>query len=172
MKKIVFILVAFSAILFLTESCKSKNANVNSDPSGGTFVPGPDLILVGNDIITEVIVKPDSMGDPWELEKVKNYKGKIMFTDLFENIYNKKVVVYDIISGDALKIDEVKELEKKFGSDVDKIVKFQFLEDWYFDKSSNKIIKKIKSTSFGYEESIGENLSVKYRPLFRLNINQ
>ena len=172
MKKIIFILVALSAILFLTESCKSKNANVNSDPSGGTLVPGPDLILVANDIITEVILKPDSTGDPWEIEKVKNYNGKKMFTNLFENIYNRKVVVYDIISGDALKIEDVKEMEKGFGSDVDKIAKFQFLEDWYFDKSANKIIKKIKSASFGYEASMGENLPVKYRPLFRLNINQ
>jgi hypothetical protein len=170
MKKSVSILLLVCGLLSISVSCKNKNAN--DGPKIVSSAISPDLIPVALDIITEVIVRPDSLGDPWEVEKVKNFNGKEMFTDLFKNIYDKKVTVYDIQSGDPLDTKDIKEMEKEFGSDVTKISKIQFLEDWYFNPSTNKLIKKIKSASFGYEAYIDKDLPVRYKALFRLNIDQ
>ena len=170
MKKSVSTLLLIFGLLSINVACKNKNVNDGSNTVSS--VVSPDLIPVAMDIITEVIVRPDSLGDPWEMEKVKNFNGKEMFTDLLKNIYNKKVTVYDILSGDPLDPKDIKEMEKEFGSDLRKIAKIQFLEDWYFNTSTNKIIKKIKSVSFGYESYIDANLPVRYKALFRLNIDQ
>jgi hypothetical protein len=156
------------AILCIIVACKNKN----TVPEKVSKSSETELIIVANDIITEVIVRPDSLGDPWEIEKVKNFNGKQMYTDLLRNIYDKKVIVYDILTDDPLDPKDVKEMEKEFGSDVSKIAKIQFLEDWYFNPSTNEVVKKIKSVSFGYESYISENLPVKYKPLFRLKIDQ
>jgi hypothetical protein len=159
-------------MLILNVSC--KNTTVKESTNTGTLSSGvnPDLIVVANDIITEVIVKPDTLGDPWEVEKVKNFNGNLMFTNLFENIYSKKVTVFDNLTGAPLDPADVRKMEKEIGSDLTKIAKIQFLEDWYFNPSTNKLIKKIKSASFGYESSKEEGLQVRYKALFKLNIDQ
>jgi Icc-related predicted phosphoesterase len=158
-------------MLILIVSCKHKTLKDSPNSVAWSSEVNPDLIVVANDIITEVIVKPDTLGDPWEVEKVRNYNGKLMFTNLFENIYSKKVTVYDILTGAPLDPGDVRKMEKEFGSDVSRIAKIQFLEDWYFSPSTNKIIKKIKSASFGYESSKEDGLPVRYKALFRLNID-
>lgn len=172
MKKLVCTLIIISGMLIFMLACKHKTLKDNTNPVTWSSEVSPDLIVVANDIITEVIVKPDTLGDPWEMEKVKNYNGKLMFTTLFENIYSKKVTVYDNLTGAPLDPGDVRKMEKEFGSDVSKIAKIQFLEDWYFNPSTNKIIKKIKSASFGYESSKEGGFPVRYKALFRLKIDQ
>ena len=144
-------------MLILIVSCKHANKKDDTKAIPGTSEAkvsnetGSDLIVVAKDIITEVIVKPDTLGDPWEVEKVKNYNGKQMLSHLIENIYSKKLTVYDIQTGKPLNPEDVKKTAKEFGSDISKIGKLQFLEDWYFNPYTDKIIKKIKSVSFAYE---------------------
>jgi hypothetical protein len=172
MKKSVCTLIIISGLLILNVSC--KNSAVKDRPNTVTADTdlNPGLILVAKDIITEVIVKPDTLGDPWEAEKVKNFNGKTMFTTLFENIYSKKVTVYDNLTGASLDPEAVRKMEEDFGSDISKIAKIQFTEDWYFNSSSNKIIKKIKSATFGYELPKDEGLPIRYKALFILKIDQ
>jgi Icc-related predicted phosphoesterase len=172
MKKLVCTLIIISGMLILIVSCKHKTLKDSPNSVAWSSELSPDLIVVAKDIITEVIVKPDTLGDPWEVEKVRNYNGKLMFTNLFENIYSKKVTVYDNLTGAPLDPGDVRKMEKEFGSDVSKIAKIQFLEDWYFNPSTNKIIKKIKSVSFGYESTKEDGFPVRYKALFRLNIDQ
>jgi hypothetical protein len=172
MKKLVSSLMFLSVILITFSSCKNNVKKEITNPATGSSEAGTGLIVVARDIITEVILRPDTLGDPWEVEKVRNYDGKLMFTSLFENIYSKKVTVYDIGTDAPLNPNDVRKLEEAFGSDLTKIAKIQFLEDWYFDPGTNKIIKKIKSASFGYEYSLDPSLPVRYKALFRLNIDQ
>jgi hypothetical protein len=178
MKKLVITLIAITGMLVLVSSCKNmnkkestKSASTGSEKITSTEVSS-DLIVIGKDIVTEVIVKPDTLGDPWEVEKVKNYTGTRMLTNLFENIYSKKLTVYDIMTGKPLDPEAVRKIEKEFGSDLSRIGKLQFLEDWYFNPSTNKIIKKIKSVSFAYELKRGSGLPVGYKALFSLNMEK
>jgi hypothetical protein len=172
MKKLVFSLIIISGILILSFSC--KNGKVKEAVTEAVeFTDGVSgQILVAKDIITEVIVKPDSLSDPWEIEKVKNYNGRQMFIKLFENISTKKVTVYNNLTGAPLSTDDVRKMQSEIGPDLSRIAKIQFLEDWYFNFSTNKIIKKIKSASFGYMTGIGEAGPVRYKALFKLKIDE
>lgn len=178
MKKLPIGLIIISGILTFVISCKSTPTKETVRPVAGiseartTTEVSNDLIVVAKDIITEVIVKPDTLGDPWEVEKVKNYDGKQMLANLFENINNKKLIVYDIFTGKPLDPAAVKKIEKEFGSDLSKVGKLQFLEDWYFNPATNKIIKKIKSVSFAYEFKREKGLPPGYKALFKLNTDQ
>jgi hypothetical protein len=165
-------MIIISVILFLNYSCKNTIKKDSQKVVTVDTTVQASNILVAKDIISEVIVKPDTTGDPWESEKVKNYDGKLMFNDLFEKIYSKKIVVYDILSGKPMDPSEVKKLEIDFGSDISKIAKFQFLEDWYFDTLSNKLVKKLKSVSFGYTVQREAGLPAGYKAFFRLNFDQ
>jgi hypothetical protein len=177
MKKSIFDLIIISGMLIFIVSCNSTTRKEPVKSVGTSEIKtsneiGAGLIVIARDIITEVIVKPDSLGDPWEVEKVKNYDGKQMLTHLFENIYNKKLSVYDIFTGKPLDPSAVKKIENEFGSDLSKVGKLQFLEDWYFNPATDKIIKKIKSVSFAYEFKRESGLPAGYKALFKLNTDQ
>ena len=124
--------------------------------------------MIGKDIITEVILKPDTLGDPWEVEKVKGFSGREMIKDLFDKIYKNKLTVYDCFSGEALNTAEIKKMKKEVGYDISKIGKIQFVEDWYFDPLTNSISKKVKAFTFGYELIREGGLPTGYKGLFRL----
>lgn len=172
MKKLVYALLILTGVLIINFSCKNGKVKENTKEVTVITDAGTGLITVARDIITEVIVKPDSLGDPWEVEKVRNYNGRQMFAELFENIHEKKVTVYDNLTGDPLSPGEVRKMEKEIGSDLSRIAKIQFLEDWFFNPSTNKIIKKLKSASFGYMLPAGKLEPVRYKALFKLKIEE
>jgi hypothetical protein len=172
MKKLFYKLAIISGIIFLSFSCKNKTVKETLKSTATTTEVGSDLILVGKDIVTEVVVKPDTLGDPWEVEKVKNFNGKLLYPSLFENIYSQKVTVYDIFTEKPLTTGDVRKIEKEYNGDVSRIGKLQFLEDWYFDPVSNKIIKKIKSVTFAYSIQRDAGLPSGYKALFKLKTDQ
>jgi hypothetical protein len=157
------ITVIITAFAGCSKGGKNNTASteVNSQSMAG-------MILIGKDIITDIIIKPDTLGDPWEVEKVKGFAGNQMFNTIFEKIHNKELTVYDCLSGEPLTPEKVKEMEKEYNLDIKKIGKIQYLEDWYFNPATNNIVKKIKATSFGYESIRGDGLSIGYRPLFQI----
>jgi hypothetical protein len=167
--KVLFLTIA-TLIILITPSCNKVTKNSSSGTSNVNEInqEGKDMILIGKGIITEVIVKADTLGDPWEVEKVKGYNGKLMFKTLFDKIYSKELTVYDCISGEPLMPDKIRAMEKDYNSDISKISKITYLEDWYFNTTSNSIIKKIKSSSFGYEYNRGEGLPIGYKALFQI----
>ena len=167
MKKSTFFLAAFLIILVSCGSCKNTTKNKISGSEISTPV-NEGLILIGKDIITEVVVKPDTLGDPWEVEKVKGYDGKEMVVSLFENIKNRNLVVYDCFTGEAMTPAAVKKMEDEIGTDLSRIGKIQFLEDWYFNPVKSIITKKIKTVSFGYETIREGGLPKGYKALFKL----
>jgi len=94
-----------------------------------------------------------------------------MLTNLFENIYSKKLTVYDIMTG-KLWIRGCQEIEKEFGSDLSRIGKTSVSGGLVFQSFTNKIIKENKSVSFAYELKRGSGLPVGYKALFSLNMEK
>jgi hypothetical protein len=168
MKKVLAFFIAALMIQVFAVSCKNQ-VNESAGPEAeDKNVVDPDLVIIGKDIITDIIVKPDTLGDPWEVEKVKGYDGVAMIKTLFDRIYDEKLTVYDCVEEKVLQPDEIRNLEKQFQSDFKMVGKIQFLEDWYFDPESSRIVKKIKSFAFGYEKYRGSGIPSGYVPLFRV----
>jgi hypothetical protein len=172
MKRIVFFFITLLVLSFLGFSCKNKTIKEGQKSADTGQEISSGMISIGKDIITEVILNPDTLGDPWEVEKIKNYNGKLLYKSLFENIYNNKAVVYDVFTDKPLTPEDVKNIEKEYNSDISRIGKLQFLEDWYFDPVTSKIIKKIKSVTFAYSIQRDPGLPTGYKALFKLKVNE
>jgi hypothetical protein len=157
-----------TVVVLLAVSC--KNTSQKKVPETDIFSPAikEQFLPVGKDIITEVVVKPDTLGDPWEVEKVRGFDGREMYADLLKKIYKGKLTVYDCFSEEVLDKTAVKAIEKEFGYDISKIGKIQFLEDWYFDPLTSSIIKKVKSVTFACEIDRQDGLPTGYKGLFRV----
>lgn len=160
---------ALFSLIIAFMGCRNNNSLVKNEAIN---VPAPGdvskMIPVAKDIISEIIVKPVSTDDPWELEKVKGFSGEAMFLNLLNKIREGKIRVYDCISGEMLSEEEAKKILDEKGSDVSKIAKLQFTEDWYFNPETNEIFKKVKSVSLGYESLRAGGLPPAYLPYFQV----
>ena len=76
MKSKVFLLML---LIILISGCRNGSNIKDTRESGQVSAVDNRLILIGQDIITEVIVIPDTLGDPWEVEKVSGYNGLAMY---------------------------------------------------------------------------------------------
>jgi hypothetical protein len=168
MKKSYILLTSAMIILAVISSCgkggsekKPKTAIANVKLSEG-------LIPVGTDMITDVILRPDPLGDPWELEKVKGFDANAMFKTLLDNIYSEKITVYSALTEEPMKPSDVKKIIDEFNSDMKKIAKLQFCDDWFLDPSTGNVVRKTKSIIFGYEIPRETGLPISYKAMFRI----
>jgi hypothetical protein len=171
MKKVTVFLFLSLAILTLTISCKNSRERKSHAVVGEAQADSASIMLIGKDIITDIVLKPDTLGDPWEVEKVKGFSGDRMLRKLLENIYSEKVTAWDCRYEETLQPAAIKDLEKKFGSDLSRIGKVQFVEDWYFDTNKNIIVKKVKSVAFGYSTPGSDETPLRYNAFFRIKAN-
>ena len=158
--------IIYGIIICVIFSCRNEPHKEANRAGTLKMQPGDSLILIGKDIITEVIVRPDTLGDPWEVEKVEGYNGLAMYKEIFSNAYNGRIPVFNILTGQPMEPEELKKMEKEFVSDYSMIGKLQFIEDWYFDPAFNKLTKIVKSVSFGYESPREEGLPTSYKAMF------
>ncbi len=64
----------------------------------------------------------------------------------------------------------MKKIEGEFKNDRDKIGKLSFTEDWYYYPSENRVEKKAKSVTFGYELYNNLGKVYAYRAAFRADL--
>jgi len=161
------IFAAFTAAIM--NNCRESRKETKA-PAGAAeeIIPESGLVKIGSDIITEVILKPEITGDPWEAEKIKGFNGDQMFMNLLEKIKHDAIKVYDCITGEEIAPKDAKRILQETGSDISRIGKIQFTEDWYFNPSNNSIIKKVKSVSLGYETKREAGLPPAYVPYFQI----
>lgn len=139
-------------------------------PSPGEDIPS-GAVLIASDIVTEVIIRPDPEGDPWEIEKVAGYRGDALVTNIFSRIYDGTLTVFDYHSGEPLSSSDVKKIENEFSNDRTLIGKLSFTEDWYYNPSENSLHKKAKSVTFGYELYNNLGKVYAYRAAFRADLD-
>lgn len=131
-----------------------------------------DTVLIATDIVTEVIIRPDPEGDPWEIEKVAGYNGKALVNGIFSRIYDGSMTVFDYHTGEPLTREDVKKIEGEFKNDRTKIGKLSFTEDWYWFPEENRLEKRAKSVTFGYELYNNTGKVYAYRAAFRADFQQ
>lgn len=197
MKKIVFLII----VVALTASCGQRSnekqgttqragkgqtadtpgqageqsGTIGGPGAGADLREGADIpagaLLIATDIVTEIVIRPDPEGDPWETEKVAGYKGDVMVEGIFKRIYEGSFTVYDYHSGEPLKAADVKKIEEEFNNDRSKIGKLSFTEDWYYYPAENRVEKKTKSVTFGYELYNNLGKVFAYKAAFRADLN-
>lgn len=167
MRKVVFFLLAITLI---------TGCNQRGDQKKGTVSPVAEAlpveaVLIAANIVTEVVVKPDPDGDPWEIEKVSGYQGEALVSNIFDHIYDGTLTVFDYHSGEPLSPDDVKEIEAEFSNDRTLIGKLSFTEDWYYDPVAHHLHKRTRSVTFGYELYNNLGKVYAYRAAFRADLN-
>jgi len=170
MKNRILLLTCTIIILTLFSSCGNSNREKQPGTSAGKDNPEEGLIPVGTDMITDVILRPDPLGDPWELEKVKGFDANAMFNNLLDNIYSEKITVYSALTEEPMKPSDVRKIVDEFNSDLKKIAKLQFCDDWFLDPSTGNVVRKTKSIIFGYEIPREAGLPPSYKAMFRIKL--
>jgi hypothetical protein len=168
MKRTIILLL----LIALITSC-NQHRNEQKSVSAPLTEGVPDgAIIIARDIVTEVIIRPDPDGDPWEIEKVAGYNGEAMVNGVFERVYDGTLTVYDYHSGEVLTANDVKKIEAEFKNDRTKIGKLSFTEDWYYYPAANTLEKKARSVVFGYElyDNLGKVYA--YRAAFKANLGE
>lgn len=178
MRKTLASLLLITLIISCNERGRQLKDEAASGPAGTSLPEAPftdpppaGATLIAVDIVTEVIIKPDPEGDPWETEKVAGYRGEDFINSIFEGIYDGTMTVYDYHSGKALTADDVKKIEHEFGNNRSNIGKLSFTEDWYYFPSANSLHKRAKSVTFGYELYNNFGKVYAYRAAFRADLN-
>jgi hypothetical protein len=168
MKKSIILLTVAMIIFTAMSSCGSGGSGKNPGKSIANEVTSEGLIPVGSDMITDVILRPDSLGDPWELEKVKGFDANALLKTLLDNIYSEKITVYSALTEEPMKQSDVKKIMGEFNSDLKKIAKLQFCDNWFLDPSTGNVVRKTKSIIFGYEIPREAGLPPSYKAMFRI----
>ena len=138
---------------------------------GPAAAPPEGAVTIATDIVTEVIIRPDPEGDPWDAEKVAGYRGDPLVESIFSRIYEGTLTVYDYHSGEPLTAADVKKIEGEFENDRNKIGKLSFTEDWFYYPDENRIEKRTKAVTFGYELYNNVGKVYAYRAAFRADLN-
>jgi hypothetical protein len=163
-------LLALLVMVLVVVGCNGNKNISNQKIEKDISVPDTGLIIVAKDIISEIIVNQMPDSDPWEVEKIQGYNGEKMVDKIFDDIYSKKLTVYDYHTGLELAPKDVKKLEDEFNSDRSVIGKIQFTEDWYFDPRTDAIKKDIKSYVFGAELKETSGNVYGYKALFQVRL--
>ncbi|MFN8239251.1 MAG: hypothetical protein U0X39_00635 [Bacteroidales bacterium] len=166
MKRLFYILSSVLVIALLTSSCGDKTVKPREIKAPEVATVPEGSILAGKDIITEVFTRPDTLGDPWEVEKVSGYSGTKAIEMLLSDIYDGKLTVYDCLTGEALAPDKIKEIRDEVKGKTGDIAKLIFTEDWYYVPARAQFEKRVKNISFGLEIKREEGLPPAYKPLF------
>ena len=162
--------VLFLILAALITSCNERRSDKNQTTSSASEALPADAVLIATNIVTEVTIKPDPEGDPWEIEKVAGWQGEALVTNIFDRIYDGTFTVFDYHSGEPLSPDDVKKIEAEFENDRTKIGKLSFTEDWYYDPGVNRLHKRTKSVTFGYELYNNVGKVYAYRAAFRADL--
>lgn len=155
----------------LIVSCKEKNTGQKNQSVTQVAVTPAGAVIIAHDVVTEVITRPDPEGDPWDIEKVIGYHGEEFVNDIFRQIYDGTLKVFDYHSGEPLSASDVKKVEKEFNNDRSRIGKLSFTEDWYYYPATNRLEKRSKSVTFGYELYNNSGKVYAYRAAFRADLD-
>lgn len=157
-------ILVISAFIILFSSCNNRNKELELP------VIEEKGEIIAEEIIYDVIVKPQSEYDEWETEKLEGYDGSSMIDRIFESIYDSSVEVFDYFTGEKLSPGDVRSMEKQDGFERNKIGKIQFTENWYFNSQNLQIEKEIISIVPGYESRSSDGTFIGYKAAFRLDL--
>ena len=162
--------IVYSFLIVLSFSCTSKP----SASSKGSTTPSEAEVsgnLVADTIIYDVVIRSTNPDNIWENERLQYLNHTALIDSLFDLVYNKEIIAFDVFENKALSISQVKSLEKRADYARDRIGKIQFTEKWYFNSNNPQLQKEIISVALGYETYNEQGEVRAYKPVFKLYLN-
>jgi len=153
-----FFLIAIIALVL--SSCSTDN-KYEFDKNSATFIA--DSIMY-----TAIVHNPDPADDYMD-EWLKNVKSEVLADAIFKAVYKEKLIAYDYITGKAMTIKEVKDLEEEYARET--IGKLLFTEEWYFDEENMQMHKKVNSIMLAYERKDENSVTYSYKAGIRVYLN-
>ena len=108
-----------------------------------------NAIVIADTITYSVVTKSALPDDEWENYCLRKMDNIALANIIFNAIYNGRLTAYDYQNEEAMSIEDVKALEKKYKRD--NIAKIQFVEEWYFDEKSLQMGKRVNELMLAYE---------------------
>lgn len=159
----------FIATSFLIGCNNTENKPVQTENSGMDKID-VSFTSIADTIITDVVIKNPNH-DEWTDYCLRNLDKDELVDQLFELVYDGKLIPYDFFSETEMSIEEVKKFEKEDDFERDKIGKVQFEESWYFDAENKKMMKQVISIMLAYETYDAEGNVKGYKPVFKVYFN-
>ena len=106
-------------------------------------------VVLASTVTFQTTIKNPNPNDDWTEECLQKVDRKAIVGLIYGAIYAKKAVAYDYRTEEALSIQEVKKLEKKF--DQNYLAQLQFVEEWYFDEQNFRFSKRVNALTLAYE---------------------
>ena len=163
MKKanILLLIALFASLTFAScNSSDNKKIDKTAPIKGDT---------IANPITYEVLIKNPDIDDEWKSECLENTNVELMAKDIIMAVIDGKLKAFDYYDNHLLSKSEIKAILKKNG-EQSHIGNIQFKEEWYWDRSSFQLQKKVKSIMFGYEILDKNNKVRGYRASFVVNL--
>mgnify|MGYP001324061354 CR=1 FL=1 len=153
------------------QSEKSEQKSISEIKNTSDTINRQICTIIADTIIYDVIIKNPDTNDFWTKECLKYVKLDTFIDFIFNKIYKKEIIAFDIFTGQPLNIKEIKKIEKESDFNKKNIAKLQFTEKWLFDPYKNTFKKEIISISLGYEVKDKHGKIRGYKPLFKIKFN-
>lgn len=126
--------------------------------------------LMADTIVYSVdIINTDTL-DTWADWRLKNMNTPKLVEEVFDNVYNGRLKVYDYFSNEALTVEDVRNIENKPDYARSLIEEIQFEETWLFSPEQQIFHKEVHSFVLAYAlyAQSGERMGLK--PVFRVRL--
>jgi hypothetical protein len=127
-------------------------------------------------ILADTIVCDMVVRNPYDDDKITGawlgrFNHKQFIDSLFDDLYAGHLAAFDFITGKQLTKGELKDIEKASDYNREIVGKFQFSEQWQYDRANHVMIKKVHAITFGYETYDQDKLVRGYKPMFKVYLN-
>jgi len=117
------------------------------------------------------IINRDST-DTWGEECLSGFKRKDLIDNIFNEIYEGKVVPTDYFTGEKISLVQLKKMETEGEFSRKNISKIRFEEQWFWDQDKSELVKRVVSMTIAYEVYDLSGNSRGQKPLFKLNFKK
>lgn len=159
--------IVYSFFIILAYSCIRNPETVNEQvvPLSLSEITGH---VIADTIIYDVLIKAANPDDEWENQRLRNLNHRAFIDSIFNLVYNKDIIAYDVFENKALSVSEVRSIENHNDYTRDRIGKIQFTERWNFDPSNQELQKQVISIALGYETYAEDGEVRAYKPIFKI----
>jgi hypothetical protein len=160
-------LYAIFLLLLWATSCKQPVETKMSEEVPATYqasvakmpnnIPDSSALLLADSLIYDVVLRAPKNEDEWAAYCLRNVDIQTLANQIFDAIYSGKLQAYHYSSMEKMSIEQVKEFEAQSDNKRSAIAKAQFEEQWFFDPTTARMVKKVTGLMLAYEINAAQN---------------